>query len=198
MSHSVLTVLTMSKALSKKQSRSCSDITTLTTATKQHQSDSDWKQLRRRNSLVRSVDAGYNILHRFVKPKSPLVERMKKSDAPTSPASTPPDLDDIDQKLIQIREQLSTFRAQDTKLRERLDSLSNSIDELASRSSVASDISDVTMPSGNTSADEEHYSEDDDRDIDDDFKNVSMSLSREVLNCIPAYSEVPQEMTVLR
>ena len=177
MTHSFLTVLTMSKALSGKQSLSCNDITALTSATEHGQS-------QRRTSL-RHADS---LLHKFMRPKSPLIRSMEQTKKRT-PASTP-DLDDIDQRLIQIREQLSTFREQDMEFRERLDSLNNSIDELASRSSLASsEVSDLMMPSDDA-AEEHHYEdnlEDDDQAIENSFKNLSMSFSSEVLNsCIPS------------
>ena len=159
-----------------KQSLSCGDITSLTTAPKSNHSESK----QRRRSLVRSADT---LLHRFVRPKSPLVHSMDRPPKTRTPASTP-DLEDIDQRLIQIREKLSMFREQDMEFRERLDSLSNSIDELASRSSLASDISDDS----DDASDEYHY-EDNNQTIDNDLKNVSMSFSSEVLNCIPSLQE---------
>ena len=177
MSHSFLTVPMMFKALSGKQSLSCSDITSLTTATKQNHSQSK----RRRSSLVRSADT---LLHRFVRPKSPLVHSMERTKTRT-PASTP-DLDDIDQRLLQIRKKLSMFREQDMEFRERLDSLSNSIDELASRSSLASD----SLEDSDDDIDECRY-KDDDQTIGNDLKNVSMSFSSEVLNCIPYITVTP-------
>ena len=169
----------MSKALAGKQSLSCSDITALASAAQHDQSDS-----KQRRSSLRREDS---ILHKFMRPKSPLVHSTESNKKRTQrPASTPPDLDDIDQRLIQIREKLSMFREQDVEFRERLDSLSNSIDELASRSSLAS--SDV--PSDDSA--EEHCDnceddlEDADLAIENNFKNLSMSLSNEVLNCVPS------------
>lgn len=167
----------MSKALAGKQSLSCGDITALTTAAQHDQSDSK----QRRSSLKQD-----SLLYKFMRPKSPLVHSMEKDKKRTQrPASTPPVLDDIDQRLIQIREKLSMFREQDVEFRERLHSLSNSIDELASRSSLAS--SDGTMPSDDA-AEEHDYEdlEDDDLAIENNFKNLSMSLSNEVLNSIPS------------
>ena len=174
MTHSFLTVFAMSKALGGKQSLSCSDITALTvSAARQDQSDN-----KQRRTSLRHEDS---LLHKLMRPKSPLAQKRT-----ARPASTPPDLDDIDQRLIQIREKLSMFREQDVEFRERLDSLSNSIDELASRSSLAS--SDETIPSDDAA--EEHDNEDDLEDadlaIENNFKNLSMSLSNEVLNSVPS------------
>ena len=183
MTHSVLTVLTMSKALAGKQSLSCGDISALASTTEHDRSNS-----KQRRISLRHEDC---LLHRFMRPKSPLIHSMERGAKKRTPrpASTPLDLDDIDQRLIQIRGQLSMFREQDMEFRERLDSLSNSIDELASRSSLASsEVSDVTMPSDDA-AEEHDYKdnfEDDDQAIENDFKRLSMSLSTEVLNSIPS------------
>ena len=175
MTHSFLTASTISTALGGKQSLSCNDITALTvSAARQDQSDS-----KQRRTSLRYEDS---FLHKFMRPKSP--EGNKKRTQRS--ASIPPDLDDIDRRFIQIRENLSKFREQDVEFRERLYSLSNSINELGSRSSLAS--SDVTIPSDDAA--EEHDNEDDLEDadlaIENNFKNLSMSLSNEVLNSVPS------------
>ena len=177
----------MSKALSgKPQSLSCSDITALKIATKKSQSDNANEQ--RRKLLVKSrAQSRDTFIHRFLRPKSPLVRSMERTKKRTPAHSTPDPVydrvDDIDQRLVQIRSQLSMFRKQDMDFRERLDSLSNSIDELASRSSLASDISDVTFPSDDA-AEEYYYEDDDDQAFENNLTNVSMSFSSEMLNCI--------------
>ena len=164
--------------MSKAHSLSCSDILALKITTKQSESDS--ANERRRKSVIKSKDT---ILHKFLRPKSPLVSATERTKKRTPASSTPDPVDDIDQRLVQIRTQLSMFREQDMDFRERLYSLSNSIDELASISSLASDVSDATIPSDDA-AEEYYYEDDDDQAIENDLKNVSMSFSSEMLNCI--------------
>ena len=77
-------------------------------------------------------------------------------------------LDDIERRLIEIKDKLSMFREQDLEFRGRLHSLSNSVDELTSRSSLslseASTPSDLMIPSDE--ANEEEVWEDEDQRIE--------------------------------
>ena len=177
MTHSFLTASTMSTALGGKQSLSCSDITALTvSAARQDHSDS-----KQRRTSLRYEDS---FLHKFMRPKSP--EGNKKRTQRSASTGTPLDLDDIDRRFIQIRENLSQFRKQDVEFRERMHSLSSSIDELASRSSLAS--SDVTIPSDDAAEVHDHEDDLEDADlaIENKFKYLSISISNEVLNSIPS------------
>ena len=183
MSRSSLSVLTMPKALSGKQSLSCSDIAVLTT--EQEQLDTD-HQIKRRPSLVRATET---ILQRFVRSKSPSLfsssERHNRGYGPKKRRSASvSDLDDVDKQLMQIREQLSMFREQNLEFRRRLHSLDYSIEELASRSSLASDSLDLRLPSDDSF--EENDCEEHDDAIENNQKNVSISFSSEVFHRIPS------------
>ena len=112
-----------------------------------------------------------------LRPKSPLLHAMDltKNRRCSSP------LDDIERRLIEIKDRLSMFREQDLEFRGRLHSLSNSVDELTSRSSLS--LSEASTPSDE--ANEEEVWEDEDQRIENKIKDASVSLSSEVFNCIP-------------
>ena len=158
--------LAISKALGK-QSLSCGDITTLTKHEEAQTTSCSTPDSGARN-------CGTFLRSRFLRPKSALLHAvdLRRCSSP---------LDDIDRRLTEIKDKLSMFREQDLEFRGRLHSLSNSIDELAPRSSLS--LSEASTPSDE--ANEEEIWEDEDQRIENKIKDVSMSLSSEVLNCIP-------------
>ena len=171
MADSFLSVFTMPK---RKKSLSCDNIVAL-------MSNSVTDCNHDRGSSKRKNSAGTYSLHRFLRPKSPLIHSMDGAKSVSSDL-----VNNVDCRLSQIKKQLATFREQDVKFRERMGSLSDSIDDIASSSSLTaselSTASDLVMSNNHTN---EELIYKDDKILENEIRGISKSFSCDVLNRIP-------------